>query len=273
MATKKERRIKKRLKRQGLWQPKKMNPRQRELYQQNVELAQEVNRRLKGLRSSGFQNTYASKKLRKRLNTEVLKSWTVDKGGKVKIKKNLTATQMMAVNKAMRQFLASKTSKARGIEQVRKDTIETLRKTLSEENKDMVSQEDAEMFYDLFGDDDFNFFAEKIGSSELQAIVADSIDAKDDVDSWIERLGFHRDIEDLDIRERAERLYDKYIKDDDYNYFADIIGRKQFKSIMEDSKKENDDVDTWINKLIYYSNINDLDTRERAKRLYNKYIQ
>ena len=211
MATKKERRIKKRLKRQGLWQPKKMNPRQKELYNQNVELAQEVNRRLKGLRSAGYLGSYASKKLRKRLDTEVLKSWTVDKGGKVKIKKNLTATQMMAVNKAMRQFLASKTSKARGIEQTRKETIKSLRKTLSREG-DEIDEEDAEFFYDMFGDNDFDFFAEKVGSSELQMIIKDAIDAQDTIDDWIERLGFYRLVEDLDMRERAERLYDKYVK-------------------------------------------------------------
>lgn len=211
MATKKERRIKKRLKRQGLWKPQKMNARQKELYKQNVELAQEVNRRLKGLRSAGYLGSYASKKLRKRLDTEVLKSWTVDKGGKVKIKKNLTATQMMAVNKAMRQFLASKTSKARGIEQTRKETIKSLRKTLSREG-DEIDEEDAEFFYDMFGDNDFDFFAEKVGSSELQMIIKDAIDAQDTIDDWIERLGFYRLVEDLDMRERAERLYDKYVK-------------------------------------------------------------
>ena len=212
MATKKERRIKKRLKRQGLWQPKKMNPRQKELYKQNVELAQEVNRRLKGLRSAGYLGSYASKKLRKRLDTEVLKSWTMDKGGKVKLSKNLTATQMMAVNKAMRQFLASKTSKARGIEQTRTETIKSLRKTLSQEGGELIDEEDAEFFYDMFADNDFDFFAEKIGSSELQMIIKDSIDAQDSLDDWINRLSLYITMEDLDMRERAERLYEKYIQ-------------------------------------------------------------
>ena len=212
MATKKERRIKKRLKRQGLWKPKKMNARQKELYKQNVELAQEVNRRLKGLRSAGYLGSYASKKLRKRLDTEVLKSWTMDKGGKVKLSKNLTATQMMAVNKAMRQFLASKTSKARGIEKTRKETIKSLRKTLTQEGGELIDEEDAEFFYDMFGDNDFDFFAEKIGSSELQLIIKDSIDANDSIDDWINRLSLYITMEDLDMRERAERLYEKYIQ-------------------------------------------------------------
>lgn len=212
MATKKERRIKKRLKRQGLWKPQKMNPRQRELYNQNIQLMNEVNRRLKGLRSAGYLGSYASKKLRKRLDTEVLKSWSMDKGGKVKLSKNLTVTQMMAVNKAMRQFLASKTSKARGIEQTRKETIKSLRKTLSQEGGELIDEEDAEFFYDMFADNDFDFFAEKIGSSELQMIIKDSIDAQDSLDDWINRLSLYITMEDLDMRERAERLYEKYIQ-------------------------------------------------------------
>lgn len=212
MATKKERRIKKKLKRQGLWKPQKMNPRQRELYNQNIQLMNEVNRRLKGLRSAGYLGSYASKKLRKRLDTEVLKSWTMDKGGKVKLSKDLTATQMMAVNKAMRQFLASKTSKARGIEQTRTETIKSLRKTLSQEGGELIDEEDAEFFYDMFADNDFDFFAEKIGSSELQMIIKDSIDAQDSLDDWINRLSLYITMEDLDMRERAERLYEKYIQ-------------------------------------------------------------
>ena len=212
MATKKDRRIKKKLKRQGLWKPQKMNPRQRELYNQNIQLMNEVNRRLKGLRSAGYLGSYASKKLRKRLDTEVLKSWTMDKGGKVKLSKDLTATQMMAVNKAMRQFLASKTSKARGIEQTRTETIKSLRKTLSQEGGELIDEEDAEFFYDMFADNDFDFFAEKIGSSELQMIIKDSIDAQDSLDDWINRLSLYITMEDLDMRERAERLYEKYIQ-------------------------------------------------------------
>lgn len=211
MATKKERRIKKQLKRQGLWKPQKMNARQKELYKENMKLIDEVNRRLKGLKAAGYSGSYASKKLRKRLDTEKLKSWSREKGGKVKMSKELTATQMMAVNKALRQFLASKTSKARGIEQVRTETIKSLKQTLSVENGEKVSDEDAEMFYDLFGDNDFTFFSEKIGASELQAIMLDAIENKDTEEEWIERLAGYRDIEDLDIRERAVNLYNKYI--------------------------------------------------------------
>lgn len=210
MATKKERRLKKKQKRMGTYIPKKMNERQKQLYRENLALVSEVNRRMKGLKNEGYSGTWASKKLLKRIDTEVLKSW---QKGKAKARKDLTATQMMAVNKAMRQFLASKTSKARGIRETRQKTIESLRRTLTrEEDKELIDFEDAEFFYDMFGEDDFDFFAEKIGSSEMQMIIKDAIDERDNIDDWIERLGIYRLTENLDMKERAIRLYNKYVK-------------------------------------------------------------
>ena len=210
MATKKERRLKKKQKRMGTYIPKKMNERQKQLYRENLALVSEVNRRMKGLKNEGYSGTWASKKLLKRIDTEVLKSW---EKGKAKARKDLTATQMMAVNKAMRQFLASKTSKARGIRETKQKTIESLRRTLSrEEDGELIDFEDAEFFYDMFGEKDFDFFAEKIGSSEVQMIIKDAIDERDNIDDWIERLGIYRLTENLDMKERAIRLYNKYVK-------------------------------------------------------------
>lgn len=210
MATKKERRLKKKQKRMGTYIPKKMNERQKQLYRENLELVSQVNRRMKGLKNEGYSGTWASKKLLKRIDTEVLKSW---EKGKAKARKDLTATQMMAVNKAMRQFLASKTSKARGIRETKQKTIESLRRTLSrEEDGELIDFEDAEFFYDMFGENDFDFFAEKVGSSEMQMIIKDAIDERDNIDDWIERLGIYRLTENLDMRERAIRLYNKYVK-------------------------------------------------------------
>lgn len=220
MATKKERRLKKKQKRMGTYIPKKLNERQRQLYRENLALVSEVNRRMKGLKNEGYSGTWASKKLLKRIDTEVLKSW---QKGKAKARKDLTATQMMAVNKAMRQFLASKTSKARGIRETRQKTIDTLRRTMSKIDEDekyteeelenmLISEEDAEFYYDLFEDSDHDFFAEKIGSSELNVIIGDTIDAKENLDDWLDRLALYTKIEDEDIKKRAINLYNKHIK-------------------------------------------------------------
>jgi hypothetical protein len=64
----------------------------------------------------------------------------------------------------------------------------------------------------MFGDSDYNFFAEKIGASELDIIIKEAIDAKDSENDWIKRLGLYTKIKDDDIKQRAINLYEKYVK-------------------------------------------------------------
>ena len=63
-----------------------------------------------------------------------MRMWS--KSGKIKLGKNPTKSQLLAVNKAVDQFLKSSTSTKKGINEVRKKTIESLRGTLSTEDED-----------------------------------------------------------------------------------------------------------------------------------------
>ena len=173
------------------------------------KLVDEANRRLKGLNNAGYRGTWASKKLINRIDTKTLKAW--DKTGKIKVNKNLTTTQLKAIQKATEQFLASKTSRIKGIEETKKATIDSIKETLSEENKERVTEEDAEFYYDMLGDDDFDYFADKIGASTLWQLIDEAIEMNDTEDSWLNRLGNYITLNDLDIRDRAIRLYNKYV--------------------------------------------------------------
>lgn len=195
----------------GTYIPKKIKVKQRELYKDTLELASKVNRRLKGLKNAGYRGTWASKKLINRVDTTVLKGWTKSQGGKVKVQKGLTQTQYLNLQKAMQQFLRSKTSKAKGIEETKRKTIKAIRKTLSDDKQGLVSEDDAEFYYDMLGDSDFDYFADKIGASTLWSLIEDSIEANDTEDRWIKRLSIYITFNDLDVRERAIRLYEKYI--------------------------------------------------------------
>lgn len=173
------------------------------------KLVDEANRRLKGLNNAGYRGTWASKKLINRIDTKTLKAW--DKTGKIKVNKNLTSTQLKAIQKATEQFLASKTSRIKGIEETKKATINSIKETLSEENRERVTEEDAEFYYDMLGDDDFDYFADKIGASTLWQLIDEAIEMNDTEDSWLNRLGNYITLNDLDIRDRAIRLYNKYV--------------------------------------------------------------
>ena len=193
----------------GIYKPPKYTKERAKLLNETRKMVDIANKRLKGLKNAGYKGTWASKKLINRIDTKVLKAW--DKTGKIKINKFLNNTQLRAIQKATDQFLKSKTSTIKGIRDVESATIKSIQASLSDEKRGLVTREDAEFYYDMFGNDDFNFFADKIGASTLWMLIDEAIENNDSEDDWINRLGRYITLEDLDIRERAIRLYNKYI--------------------------------------------------------------
>lgn len=173
-------------------------------------LVNKANARLDSLQRRYKKGTWSSKKLANRLGTNKLRAWT--KSGKIKLRKNMTKTQLMAINKAASQFLKSQTSTKKGINATKKKTIESLRGTLSTDLEEM-SYEDAEMFYEMFGEDNFQSIADKIGASALQAVIEDAIEEDDSSDDFIKRLQLYGGVSmnDEDIRKNANKLYNKYV--------------------------------------------------------------
>lgn len=182
----------------------------KQLEKETLKLIRKANARLDSLQRRYKSGTWSTKKLTERLNSKQLKMMT--KNGKIKVKKNMTNTQMVAVNKAVNQFLKSSTSTKKGISQVKKKTIESLRTSLSTEDVEL-STEDAEKFYNMFGDDDFSSIADKIGASALQSCIEDAIEENDSEDSFIKRLEIYGGVtmNDIDIRNDAKELFEKYV--------------------------------------------------------------
>ena len=187
----------------------------KDLEKDTRKLVREVNARLNTLERRYKSGTWASKRLKTKLGTSKLRAWT--KSGRVRLKTNLSKTQLTAINKALTNFLNSKTSTKRGIEDVKRKQIEKIKERLSldEEEAEEITDEEAEFFYDMFGDDDFNDLSEKIGASALQAAIEDAIEANDSEDMFLQRLEWYGGVEmqDLDLREKAIRVYNKYVKD------------------------------------------------------------
>lgn len=196
-------------KKMGTYKAPKYTTERAKILAQTRKLVDQANRRIKGLNNAGYKGTWASKKLINRLNTKKLKAW--GKGGKVKINKNLSKTQLIAVQKAINQFLSSKTSTIKGIKEVRNATIDSIKSTLSSEKRGRVTEEDAEFYYEMFESDDFNYFADKIGASTLWQLIDEAIEKNVSEENWISMLSSYITLNDLDMRERAIRLYEKYI--------------------------------------------------------------
>ena len=178
------------------------------LEKETRKLVSKANARLDSLKRRYKSGTWASKKLANRLTSNKMNMWS--KQGKIKLGKNPTKAQMIGLNKAINQFLQSQTSTKKGIQEVKRKQIESIRLRRSVEDEEFT-EEDAEDFYDMFGDNDFAYFADKIGASKLQEIIYDAIRANDSEESFLDRLELYIELNDLDIREKAIRLYNKYV--------------------------------------------------------------
>ena len=178
-----------------------------DLEKETRKLVSKANARLDSLQRRYKSGTWASKKLANRLSSNKLNMWT--KKGKIKTGKNLTKTQWIGLNKAINQFLNSQTSTKKGISTWKKNQVESIKLNRSDDPD--FTEEDAEDFFEMFGDNDFDFFASKIGASALQEIIYDAMRENDSEDEFVARLSLYIEINDLDIREKAIRLYEKYV--------------------------------------------------------------
>lgn len=160
-------------------------------------------------RISYKSGTWASKKLIDRLETSTLDAWS---NGKVKIRENMTITQLRAVQKAISQFMASKTSTLKGIQSVKESTKASLKATLSDEDLGLLSDSEVETMYNMLSDTDFSFLSDKVGASTAWSLIEDAKDNNDTEKGWINRLNRYAfEINDLDMKAKALAIYNKYI--------------------------------------------------------------
>ena len=181
---------------------------QKQLYRETLKQVRETNARLSSLQRQYKTGTWASKKLMNRLDTTNLKAWT--KGGKVKISPSMSKTKLAAIHKATSQFLESKTSTKSGIKSVRNKTIESLKQSLSLDGK-KVSDKDAEIMYDMLGNNDFDDIASQIDASALWSFIDYAKTSNQSSNQFVNLLSKYGMSNDSDMREKAQNLYQRYV--------------------------------------------------------------
>lgn len=184
-------------------------------YRRTQQKLNEVTKRLQSLSKSGYSGTWASRKLLNRLQGGKVGD-VIDvtkRGGQItgiKAPRRLTKTEMVAIQKASSQFLVSKTSTKKGIEETRKATIESLQTTLSTDKKKLTNEE-AEALYDMLGDNDFEDFTQKLGASTMWNLIEDAKEKDKTSDAFLNRLSGYLKIEDENLRNKAIRIFEKYV--------------------------------------------------------------
>lgn len=183
----------------------------KELTRDINQLIKQTNKNLRSLNKKGFYNSFSSKKLFERLGGKV--NALMKENNKItgiKLPKKTSITDLRAISRAMRNFLGSETSSPYKIQKVIKNTKKSMYKTLKIKN-DNLTMEDIESYYEMLGDKDFDAFNEKIGASEMWAIIDESIDAGDNQNQFLKRLSSHITLNDVDYRKKAINIFNKYV--------------------------------------------------------------
>ena len=171
-----------------------------------------VNKRLRRLDKRGFYNSFSSKKLFERLGGEKFNALQKINGKVVgiKIRDDMSITQLNAVSRASRNFLASATSTPDRLNRVIKKTKESMFRILKIKN-DNLTMDDIENYYDMLGDKDFDYYNEKFGASTMWSVIEDAIEANDDQQAFIKRMNGLLTLNDKDMTDRVIRLFNKYV--------------------------------------------------------------
>ena len=135
------------------------------------------------------------------------------KDNRIIIPKKPKEIELLNILKESRKFLESKASTKKGIEEIKQRAKTTLKETLSDIDVNITNQ-DIDDYYSMFEDNDFNNFIKETGltASEVWAIMDDATRSGDTEKGFINRLNTFINIQDEDIRNRAIRLYNKYVK-------------------------------------------------------------
>lgn len=195
--------------------PRQLTEKQK-LYRQTKQQVDIVNKRLRNLEKGGFTGTWASGKLINRLNVKKLKGkklLTTKGVTRVKISKDLSTTNLIAINQATRQFLESKTSTTRGIKETRKSVIKSLKKTFGDMNNE-IDYKQAELMYNLFDETDFEDISRYSNASVVWTVLTGYIKKEINEETLLDQLQRYGNVNynnDKDLRDKVNEMID-YIK-------------------------------------------------------------
>ena len=167
--------------------PKKkiLTSEEQELYNELKRLSKQANQRIVRLEREFGVNTWATRSLREKLETETVRAWT--KTGRVAVRKSMDVTQMKATIKATKEFISNPTSRVKGVRKAKAKAIQTLKTRLSTEVHEMTYEE-AEALTLFFEDRDVNKITNFIPGSTITGIIEEEKESKKyDYKSFLEK--------------------------------------------------------------------------------------
>ena len=154
------------------------------------------------------KGTWASKKLMDKLDTYM--------NGKLQVTRSMSTSELTVLNKALRNFLNSKTSTIQGIQDIERQTKQNISNLIVDVDTPELETEDIETLYNFFEDSDFRDVTEYIPPSDLYIILNESKQAGDNPKMFMSKIERYIDKDSLnsdsDMKNKLTRIYTKFIK-------------------------------------------------------------
>lgn len=191
-------------------QKSKTELKKEDLLREINKLKMQANKQIKEVEKAVGENTWAVRKLRDKLEAETVRAFSEHHN--VLANKKMSITQLRAVNKALEQFMSSKTSTVAGIEEVRQEVIQKISKTLTEDRGRNISYDEAETLYNMFTDNDTDELIKDMGASAFWDVLESAKEVSDSEEQFADRIARYAQREiDVDMRRKISNIYYKYV--------------------------------------------------------------
>ena len=171
-----------------------------------------TNKKLRQLKKGGKLGHYASKDLLRQLQQDNRVIISRNKKNILTIKTaNLKPADIRYYKRALDTFRKNKSSSVMGIADIETRKRATLKNTLSQLTDADITDQDVEDFYDLVDNEDYRYFADKVGDSLIYILIEEAKDKSLSEESFISMLEKYMTINSKEAREKASRLYKKWV--------------------------------------------------------------
>lgn len=177
-------------------------------YENIQKLVNKANSRLRRLEKfTGRDVSWSGKQLQSKLDNEKINAWS--SGNRIKISKDMTETQLYRIQQATEKFLNSEASKIRYIKKNIKETKEGFKANFE------VDEAEAEALYQMFEEDLTKWATRYIDPSVYFGLIEEAKEYNFSYATFEKRFLEAAKIQnDLDVTEKIQSLYKKYINED-----------------------------------------------------------
>lgn len=167
-----------------------------------------ANRRLRDLEKQGNFGKYASRKFIASIQHSKKFSYSRRRNKNIikLLERDMSESEKRFWLKETEKFNKAPTSSNMGIKNVKQKTIETIARITDKE----IDDQDVESLYDLFEEDEFEYFASRLGASYVWACLDEAKESGGGAERLIQLFEQRMTMNSENIRNKARRLYNKY---------------------------------------------------------------